>query len=506
VVRLTHLSGSRAGRVETLSKPVLRVGRGAQCDLRFDAAHDLTVSTYHAEIRFDGTTYVLVDTDSTNGTLLNGRSVTQEPLRSGDVIVFGGAEGPQVRFEAIEDPTALAATLAAGSDPGIAAPRGLPRAGGKLDAEMARLAQHAAAQARVQRQGAGSRASGQTMLVIMDAIQQAVARHRSGWMRWAAVGGAAALTVIAVLVAVVIYQQRQLAQKVGTKQTLDSEISDLQTRIQRETDEARLGNLVAQLETLSGQAASITEDLTGSDRGRKALEKAGIDPAGDFVEREIRRILQAFDAATYKIPRPFRDRVEHYLAEWRKSPSGLRLLWERRQRHWPMIARAFAEERVPHELAYVAWVESNLDPAACSMVGARGMWQFMPATGRRFNLRIDRDFDRCRPRAGETRCDCGAGVDDRVDPYKASRAAAQYLGALLSEFGTDSFMLAIASYNKGEEGMRKVLRDQKLRTRAERDFWHLYYLKLLPNETLEYVPKIIAVAIVGNNPREFGLE
>jgi hypothetical protein len=54
--------------------------------------------------------------------------------------------------------------------------------------------------------------------------------------------------------------------------------------------------------------------------------------------------------------------------------------------------------------------------------------------------------------------------------------------------------------------MRKVLRDQKLRTRAERDFWHLYYLKLLPAETSEYVPKIIAVAIVGNNPREFGLE
>jgi hypothetical protein len=504
VIRLTHLSGSHVGHVETLAKPVLRVGRGAQCDVRFDAVQDQTVSTYHAEIRFDGRGYVLVDTDSANGTLLNGRSVIQEPLRSGDVIVFGGAEGPHVRFETVDEAATLVATSVA---PMVSAERyQASRAPGKTDLEMARLAQEAAARARVRREGTGGQGSGQTMFVIMDAIQQAVARHRSHWMRWVTVGGAAALTVIAVLVAVVIYQQHQLAQKVGTKQTMDSEIAELQAQIQRETDEARLTSLVARLEMVSRQAATLTTDLAGSDRGRKALEKAGIDPTGDFVEREIRRILHAFEAETYKIPRPFRDRVEHYLGEWRKNRAGLRILWERRQQHWPMISRAFAEERVPQELAYVAWVESNLDPAACSAVGARGMWQFMPATGRRFNLRVDRAFDRCRPRDGEARCECGAGVDDRLDPYKASRAAAQYLGALLSEFGTESFMLAIASYNKGEGGMRKVLRDQKLRTRAERDFWHLYYLKLLPNETLEYVPKIIAVAIVGNNPREFGLE
>jgi hypothetical protein len=483
---------------------VLRIGRGAECDIRFDVALDRTVSTYHAEMRFNGHSYLLVDTSSSNGTLVNDQPATSELLRSGDVIAFGGPDGPRVRFETVKDqPTATAPTQVAAP---AAEPRpGSPRRRHDTDARVALIAQQAAAQARVRRTGGGE-ASGQTMFVIMDAIQQVVARHRSSWMRWAIGGGAIALVLIAGLVAVVIYQQRQINAMIGAKQTLDSEITALQTQIQREADEERLTALVKRLELLSRQASKITKDLSASDSGREALKKAGIDPAGDFVEREIRRILVAFEAGTYKIPQPFRERVEFYLREWRQNPARLKTVWERRLRYWPMITRAFADERVPEELAYVAWVESHFNPEACSVVGARGLWQFVPATGRRFNLRIDGTFDQCRPRERETMCSCGTGLDERVDPYKASRAAAQYLGALLSEFGTESFMLAIASYNKGEGGMRKVLRDQKLRTRAERDFWHLYYLKLLPAETSEYVPKIIAVAIVGNNPREFGLE
>ena len=97
------------------------------------------------------------------------------------------------------------------------------------------------------------------------------------------------------------------------------------------------------------------------------------------------------------------------------------------------------------------------------------------------------------------------GHDDRIDPGKLTPAAAKYLYNLLSEFGSDSFMLAIASYNKGENGMRKVLHEVGFR-KDQRDFWHLYRLKKLPEETMEYVPQILAAAIICNDPKKYGLE
>jgi membrane-bound lytic murein transglycosylase D len=93
---------------------------------------------------------------------------------------------------------------------------------------------------------------------------------------------------------------------------------------------------------------------------------------------------------------------------------------------------------------------------------------------------------------------------------KQTKAAARKLANLLSLFGTDSFMLAMASYNRGEAGVRRVLLEvaqEKDGFRKEkRDFWHLYRLKRLPTETLDYVPRELAAAVVCSNPARYGLE
>src|SRR4051794_15109170 len=99
MIRLTHLSGSLQGTASTSPKAVIRIGRGADCDVRFDARLDGRVSTHHAEIRFDNGNYVVVDTGSSNGTLVNGKMVKAQKLRSGDRIVFGAQGGPEVKFE-----------------------------------------------------------------------------------------------------------------------------------------------------------------------------------------------------------------------------------------------------------------------------------------------------------------------------------------------------------------------------------------------------------------------
>src|SRR5258708_25463650 len=107
MVRLTHISGSLRGTSSTSPKAVIRIGRGADCDVRFDARLDTRVSAHHAEIRFDNGYYLVVDTGSSNGTLVNGKLVRQQKLRSGDKIVLRAQAGPEARVEC-DDPTAAA--------------------------------------------------------------------------------------------------------------------------------------------------------------------------------------------------------------------------------------------------------------------------------------------------------------------------------------------------------------------------------------------------------------
>jgi membrane-bound lytic murein transglycosylase D len=111
---------------------------------------------------------------------------------------------------------------------------------------------------------------------------------------------------------------------------------------------------------------------------------------------------------------------------------------------------------------------------------------------RDFHLRVDGD------------------VDERYDPVKETHAAAQLLANLLAEYGSDSFMLAMASYNRGESGVRRVLHQVAQEPggfrKEKRDFWHLYRLKKLPEETREYVPKVLAAAIVSSDAKKIGLE
>jgi len=135
----------------------------------------------------------------------------------------------------------------------------------------------------------------------------------------------------------------------------------------------------------------------------------------------------------------------------------------------PLINPILRETGIPTELAAVVLVESGGDPVALSPKGARGLWQLMPATARRYGLIVNNT------------------EDDRIDVEKSTRAAAHYLRDLHSEFG--SWRLALAAYNTGE---------QNLQTAIERgrntDFTVLSSLGLLPIETRNYVPAVFAAA------------
>ena len=146
-----------------------------------------------------------------------------------------------------------------------------------------------------------------------------------------------------------------------------------------------------------------------------------------------------------------------------------------------MIQRTLKNEGVPQDLIYLAQAESGFHPLALSRVGARGMWQFMASRGRGYGLQHT------------------WWVDERQDPEKSTRAAARHLKDLYNQFG--DWYLAMAAYNSGPGTVQSAVK----RT-GYADFWELYRRNVLPKETRNYVPIILAVTIMAKNPAQYGLD
>jgi peptidoglycan lytic transglycosylase D len=157
-------------------------------------------------------------------------------------------------------------------------------------------------------------------------------------------------------------------------------------------------------------------------------------------------------------------------------------LWIARSgRYLGMIRRVFRERGLPEELAYTAMIESGFSPRAVSRVGAKGMWQFMEPTARRYGLTVNR------------------WIDERLDPVKATVAAAQYLGDLYGMFG--HWFLAQAAYNAGESRVGRAMKMAKTS-----DFWALSQTRHLPNETKRFVPQILAATVITQAPARYGFD
>ncbi len=142
-----------------------------------------------------------------------------------------------------------------------------------------------------------------------------------------------------------------------------------------------------------------------------------------------------------------------------------------------MARRIFKEEGIPENVAWLGQVESAWKPVAMSHMAASGLWQFIPGTGDRYGLKRN------------------AYVDERNSLDEATRASARYLKFLFNRYG--NWELAMAGYNCGEGNV-----DKAIRRAGAANFWLAY--PYLPKETRDYVPNILAVILVANNPSEYG--
>lgn len=154
---------------------------------------------------------------------------------------------------------------------------------------------------------------------------------------------------------------------------------------------------------------------------------------------------------------------------------------ERAGRYAPVLSKILENNGLPRDLIFLAMAESGFQNNAKSWAKAVGPWQFMPFTGKKFGLKID------------------WYVDERRDPLKATQAAADYLKFLYKKFG--SWELAAAGYNAGEGKVGRAIRRYQTNS-----FWKMRRGRYLKSETKNYVPKIMALAIIGKNLESFGFE
>ena len=206
-----------------------------------------------------------------------------------------------------------------------------------------------------------------------------------------------------------------------------------------------------------------------------------------FIHSEITALLKEFGAEEYSVPPEFLAGVDRFVRQLQeRDHQHLARALVAGRADLERIREILARHNLPQDLAYMVLVESGFLHSSESQEGAAGLWQFTKITARNYGMQVN-----------ET-------VDERLDLSKATVAASRYLRDLILDFGTgSSVMLAIAAYNGGAERVRRAVRSLKDPIK-ERNFWHLYRTGLLPAETREYVPKVIAATIIGRNPERFG--
>ena len=189
------------------------------------------------------------------------------------------------------------------------------------------------------------------------------------------------------------------------------------------------------------------------------------------------RIYQGFRIRNHK-NQPL---VKRFIRKFSRNPRTIQRLTERSSDYLYLVVTELNRRGMPTELAFLPYVESAYRTTAYSHAGAAGMWQFIPATGRRYGLMQTRSYDA------------------RLDPHQSTQAALSYLKKLNREFKGD-WLLTLAAYNAGERRVHRAI-EKNLRRGLPTDYWNLD----LPRETRQYVPRLLAYKEILSRPQAYGL-
>lgn len=293
----------------------------------------------------------------------------------------------------------------------------------------------------------------------------------------------AAMEEVARLVALA-RQQTRLGLLDEARESWDLAIATLAPfAVQDQALTGRLRAIEAEADRMLEVAGGREERYAASaDSGGERLEGLLDAPEPALDPTHLAEVEGAAESVTPDYPVEVNDRVLAWLEVYQKGgklsrwfESSLR----RSGRYEQRFKEIFAEEGIPRDLIYLAHVESGFKTSAYSRARARGIFQFIASTGRRYGLRVD------------------WWIDERAEPEKSCRAAATYLRDLYAEFG--DWYLALAAYNGGEGRVRR-----SIRRAGTRDFWAMARRRFFRRETRNYVPAILAATLISKDPARFG--
>jgi len=230
---------------------------------------------------------------------------------------------------------------------------------------------------------------------------------------------------------------------------------------------------------------TFTPIFSGSIFGGPIVGGARIDKSGNYTQKAY--FLEGAEDLNlenyyYDFPVVYNDSVKkwiHYFSN--RGRNYFETYSARGGRYAPMLGNMLEDNGLPRDLIYLAMAESGFQTKAKSYARAVGLWQFIPSTGRNYGLKID------------------WYIDERRDPIKSTVAASKYLKKLYEDYG--DWEIAASAYNAGEGKVNRAIARYKTD-----NFWDLRKRRYLKSETKNYVPKIMALAILGKNLNSFGFK
>ncbi|MDA0314396.1 MAG: LysM peptidoglycan-binding domain-containing protein [Bacteroidetes bacterium] len=234
---------------------------------------------------------------------------------------------------------------------------------------------------------------------------------------------------------------------------------------------------VACLLSLNPKAFSQESRLANSSQLDVILPSYHYEFIPDFTFEEVEERIQKMEL---DMDFELNDRVFSFIQYFTvRNRDYIKMVLARKEQYFPMYEETMKGQGMPVEIQHLSIIESGLDPKIKSRVGAMGLWQFMPATGREYGMQVNPD------------------IDDRMDPEKSTEAAAKYLKVLYKMFG--DWEVALAAYNCGPGNVQKAIR----KSGGKNTFWGIY--NFLPKETRNYVPQFQAMLYILNHLEEHNL-
>ena len=455
-----------------------RIGRGDDCEVSLQDQH---VSRVHARVYLQGDAWWIEDLNSSNGLIVRGERVDRTPLANGSVVRLG-VHGLDLNFylqAAAPVPAPVVVPPTAPFANGRTAPEptkpNVDRYFGKLQE--------------------GDTAGEHTMF-IRSAFAQVQSKQKRKF-------GGVIVSLCILMVALAGFgllqyrkanRQRQIAEQMFYSiKGLDVEIATLQEAVNASSSQ----QVRNQLHAIEDQRVQM-EDSYNTFLASMHIYEPGMKEQ----DRLILRVARIFGECEVDMPKDFKSEVERYIKYWQSSTRYASNVRTAKQNGYTdRIAREMIRQNLPPQFFYLAMQESDFKPDVSGPITGvgipKGMWQFMPATAAHYGLKLGPLVDERLPDV----------MDERTHYERETEAAGKYLKDLYGKDAEASGLLVMACYNWGQPQVLRLVRTLPPNPR-DRNFWKLMqqHREQVPKETYDYVFRIVAAAVIGENPRLFGFD